>query len=137
MKQVLSALSLLAALFAGPPGDAMADIEWEVLNSLALDEAPVDLAVSPDGQRAFVLTRTGEVLIYSGSGKLEGRMQLKDKADRIAVSPKGDLLFLTSSSGKTLQIASVQYVQDIEVGGSPFMGPPDAPVVVAVFSDFQ
>jgi len=53
------------------------------------------------------------------------------------VGPKEDVLLLTSGKAKTVQIITLDFVQEINVSGSPFKGKVDAPVAVATFNDFQ
>jgi hypothetical protein len=55
----------------------------------------------------------------------------------IGTSPKGDFLLLADSKANTLEVLNISFVVDIDISGLPFKGPADAPVVVAVFSDYQ
>ncbi len=57
--------------------------------------------------------------------------------DGIQVSPRDDIIFLTSRKNKTFQILALDYIQNIDISGLPYKGPADAPVVVAVFDDYQ
>jgi len=104
---------------------------------LNLDQNPIDIASTPDGQWVFILT-SGEVLVQSqATKKIEGRIPVDKDIGRIAVSPRGDQLFVTNEKAKTLSVINVSFIQPIDVKGSPFKGPADAPVVIAVFEDFQ
>jgi hypothetical protein len=38
---------------------------------------------------------------------------------------------------KTVEIVTIDFIQNINVSGSPFKGPEDAAVVIAVFDDFE
>jgi hypothetical protein len=55
----------------------------------------------------------------------------------IGTSPNGDYLMLADSKNKTLEMVKISFVVDIDISGLPFKGPANAPVVVAVFSDYQ
>ena len=55
----------------------------------------------------------------------------------IGTSPSGDFLLLADSKNKTLEMVKIAFVVDIDISGLPFKGPANAPVVVAVFSDYQ
>jgi hypothetical protein len=57
--------------------------------------------------------------------------------DRIQPGPREDLLFLVDSAKNRIQVLYLDFIQEIPVDGSPTKGPADAPVMVAVFSDFQ
>ena len=57
--------------------------------------------------------------------------------DRISHSSLADLLILTDREGKRLEVVQFEVSKEIDVSGLPFKGPENAPVVVAVFSDYQ
>ena len=130
--------SLLSALiWSGLLTSAAATVEWSRQGVLRTDGAPVDITVSADGKFTFVLTDTGRVAIYSAQGKEEGTLDVGKNITGIACSPAGDMLFLLDRDGKAVQRMGVDFVQQINTAGAPFKGPADAPVVIALFSDFQ
>jgi hypothetical protein len=55
----------------------------------------------------------------------------------IGTSPKGDFLLLADSKENTLEVVKISFVVDIDISGLPFKGPENAPVVIAVFNDYQ
>jgi hypothetical protein len=57
--------------------------------------------------------------------------------DDITAGPQGSVLILKSSQNKKIQIVSLDFIQNINVSGSPSKGSPDAPVIIAIFSDFE
>jgi DNA-binding beta-propeller fold protein YncE len=116
---------------------AAASVEWNVLKTLQLDTAPIDVAVSPDGKLIFVLTEQGQILIYSSGGSLKDNIDVGNHFDHIKVSPRGEKLILNSRKNKSVQVITLDFIQDINVSGSPFKGSEDAAVVVAVFDDFE
>jgi DNA-binding beta-propeller fold protein YncE len=114
-----------------------ASVEWLVQKTLDLGETPLDVAVTADGARTFILTEEGNILIYSAGGELEEKVSIGEPADGIAVSPRGDRIFLSNRKNKAVKIVSLDFVQKIDETGSPIKGPAGAPVAVAVYSDFQ
>lgn len=137
MRRLLKSCPILLVFFFCLCGPTLAGVEKTPEATLSLAEAPLDLAVSADGQRIFVLAQGGKVHIYSPTGKLEATMQVDAGTDHIAISPAGDHLYLSSREGKTVQVASVAYIYDIDIAHSPVRGPSDAPVTIVTFSDFQ
>ena len=126
---------VLCLFFAVPASHA--DIEWTVLKQLNLETSPLDVATSPDGKWMFVLT-TGEVLVYSMPDyRLADRMPADKTFDKLGYSAADQTLILTSSSGKTLKLVQMEVVQQFFLSGLPFKGPENAPVTIAVFSDYQ
>lgn len=112
-------------------------VEWSVYQTLQLDATPIDVALSPDGRKIFILTEKGEVLIYSRSTKPDARIDVGKQVDQIKPGPSGDTLILSSGKNKTVQVIGIDFIQTINTSGSPFKGPEDAPVVIAIFDDFQ
>lgn len=115
----------------------LAAVEWNILRTLNLERPPLDVAVSYDGQRIFILTDEGKILIYSPEGILVDKITVGKEIDQIQLSRLEDVLFLSSRENKTIQVVLLDFIQQINVFGSPFKGPVDAPVVIAIFSDFQ
>jgi DNA-binding beta-propeller fold protein YncE len=130
-------LVLSTLVWWGGPNPAAATVEWSRLGVLPTDGAPVDMAVSADGKYTFVLTDTGRVVLYSDQGHKEGTLDVGRNIIGIASSPTGDQLYLLDRDGKAVQTVGVDFIQQINTAGDPFKGQADAPVVVALFSDFQ
>lgn len=114
-----------------------ATVEWEIRNTLDIEAEILDVAVSLDGEMIYVLTDQGHILIYGQDGGLRDRIEIGAHAERIAVGPEGEKLFVSSRQRKTVEVVSVDFIHKINTTGSPSKGPADAPVVMAVFSDFQ
>ena len=112
-------------------------VDWDVKKTLKIEKTPVDVAVSLNGRWVFVLTAQGSILIYSGDGRLEDEITVGKHVDGIEVGPEQDILLLTSRKNKTVEILVLDFIQNIDVSNSPFKGPADAAVTIAVFSDFQ
>lgn len=133
----LSSIALLLGLqlpFALP---IQAAVESNTTLTLKSSGKPLDTAVSADGHWFFVLTDQGKVEIYETTGTLKETIKIDGPADRISSSPTGDQLFLSDKETKAIRLVAVDFIQNIDTTGSPFKGPEKAPVVVAVFSDFQ
>ncbi|UCH22066.1 MAG: hypothetical protein JSU83_02090 [Deltaproteobacteria bacterium] len=125
-------LSLLIVLVLF--GTGRAEVEWGLLHTYTIEETPLDVAVSP--KWLFVLTDQGQVLIYAPNGQLMGKIPVGKTVDHIGTALRDDVLFLSSSNDKTVKLLSLDFIQKISTLG-PFKGAVNAPVVIAVFSDFQ
>ena len=119
------------------PFTAVAEVDWEVSQAIQLDETPLDIAHSQSGDLTFLLTDQAKVLIYSADGKLVGTVPVDPSVTDIAVSNKGEQLYLINDKRKTLQTFDINFIVDINVANSPFLGVAGAKVAVVVFSDFQ
>jgi len=131
---VFLSISVILLTFC-PQSSALVD--WDVKKTLKIEKTPADVAVSLNGRWVFVLTAQGSILIYSGDGRLEDEITVGKHVDGIEVGPEQDILLLTSRKNKTVEILVLDFIQNIDVSNSPFKGPADAAVTIAVFSDFQ
>jgi hypothetical protein len=114
-----------------------ASVESQLITTLRMKKTPLDVAVSFSGRWIFVLTPNGKIDIYSGDGEFNDSVTVDKAIDGIQVSLSDDIIFLTSRENKTIQLLALDFIQDIDISGSPFKGPADAPVVLAVFDDFE
>ena len=137
MKKSFVILWMLVILFAAFYTHCFAAVESSVILTLDLESPPLDVAVSPDGERLYVLTENGKVLIYSAKGKLTDTLTVDKDINGLRVSRSGDVLFLSNPKSKQVQVVLLDFIQVIDVTGSPYKGPDNAPVVITVFSDFQ
>lgn len=112
-------------------------VQWQVENSWQLPEKPLDLVYSLDGQRVFILTNQQQVLVYDAEGNLLGKITVKKGVSSIDIAPRGDRLYLLNDKDNSFTDLSVDFVVDIDVIGSPFLGKADAAITIAVFTDFQ
>ena len=141
MKRFFCFISLSLIVFfvvsAGFVSTASAELEWTFRKPVPLTSAPLDNAVSADGQLLFLLS-PGEIAVYSlARNKTINTIPIDPDYDRISVSPKGNRLIVTSSTGKSLKIIDLEFIFNIAISGLPLKGPADAPVTIAVFSDYQ
>lgn len=118
-------------------GYAHAEVESTLVDTVKLGTSLVAMDVSQDGRTVYGLTDKGQVLIRTSKGKPLGRMDVGTGFDGIKIGPKDDTLFLTRASEGLVKVYSLDFIYDIDVSGSPFQGPENAPVVLVIFSDFQ
>jgi DNA-binding beta-propeller fold protein YncE len=130
-------ITIAIVLGAFTNGLASDNVEWNVYKTMQLDATPIDVALTADGRRIFVLTEKGQVLIYSSTNKMEAKIDVGKHVDQIKLGPRGETLILRSGKNKTVELVTLDFIQKINITGSPFKGPQDAPVVIAVFDDFQ
>jgi hypothetical protein len=140
MKRTMTLLVLAFLFVAGWaffPQVVQADLEWKIIRDLDLKATPLDVTPSADGKWLFILT-PGEILVYSfAQGRITDRIPVDKDFDRIASLPTADMLTISSSAKKALQIIFLEAVYKIDVTDLPFKGPQDAPVTVVVFDDYQ
>ena len=137
MHQVRNICILIVALIFCFSGLAQAEVEIVDTKNLVLESSPIDIATSADGNYTFVLAKGGKISIFDRSGTLKDTLTVDEAVENIGTSPKGDFLLLTTSKEKTLQIVKISFVVDIDISGLPFKGPANAPVLIAIFNDYQ
>lgn len=116
---------------------SFAQVEWTPSGTLNVGRPILDFTISPDGKHFFVLTKGGDIFLYDREGKPAGKMATGKDVNSIAVSADGTRIFLSDSQTGTIAWIDYDFVLEINVSDSPYKGPVDAPVVIAVFSDFQ
>jgi hypothetical protein len=132
----LFAISMIIFMIS-TPAHSNSHIEWRKFKKISIENRPLDVAVSLDDKWIFILNDKGNVLVYSKSGKLSTTINVGKQFNQIKVGPRDNLLFLTSKKDKTVEIIEFELIREINTIGSPFKGPVDAPVVIALFTDFQ
>ena len=136
---LLLSLLLGLTLLASSPGGAHATVELSVEAKVDLGAPVRDTVSAADGQSLYVLVE-GEVLLYSlAAGKVTERIAVDKAFDRLALSNRNraEYLVLSSTSSPTLEILALEFVQTFDLAGLPVKGREDAPVTIAVFSDYQ
>ena len=137
MHQVRKICILLLALIFCFSGLVMAEVVIEDSKTLTLDAKPIDIATTADGNYTFVLAKGGNIYIYDKGGTFKDTLTVDESVISIETSPTGNFLLLASTKESALQFIKISFVVDIDISGLPFKGPANAPVVVAVFSDYQ
>ena len=98
---------------------------------------PVDMVQSPDESTIFVLTENHQVLVYEANGNLKGSFPVDPGVTAIDTNLRGERLLLIDGEQNVFRTLEIDFLVAINVQGSPFKGPADAPVTVTVFSDFE
>ena len=137
MKFSVNALILILLICLGMFSSVHGEVEYNVLKTLKLEDPPVDMVFSANRNEIYVLNPKGELLIYNTNGHLTEKIYVGNVYDRLKLVQGADILFLSSRKDKTIQIIQLDFVQKINTLGSPFKGSENAPVIIAVFSEFQ
>jgi hypothetical protein len=137
MKKIFAIFLLIVIFSAVFIAHSSAAVEWSVIRTLNLEHPPRDVAVSYDGKRIFVLDDNGNILIYTPEGNLTDTITVDKDIDGIRLGRMEDVLFLSSQKSKKVQLVLLDFIQVIDITGSPYKGPDNAPVVIAVFNDFE
>lgn len=132
---LISGIAVNAATLA-PTGQNKL-VEWQVEAVWDLSVTPKDMVYSLDAKYVYILTDDGRVQIFDTQGKLQGAIPVGKEVVSIDISPHGDKLFLIDSANNSFSSVAISFVRDIDITGSPFHGRADAPVTVAVFTDFE
>lgn len=112
-------------------------LEWEIVRKFDIGSKPVDIAHSLDGKYAFVLTDKQVVKVYDQAGTLQGSIPVEKGVNAIAIDPLGQSLYLSDSFSNTFYTISLDFVIQVNSAKAPTKGDINAPVTIAVFSDFQ
>jgi len=126
----------IAAMMCFSTG-TFAKVEWEILKNITLDDNPRDIALTGDGKTAYILCSESVQIFSTRGNKVTGTIPLKDDFSQIAISPDGEKLFLTKTTGKEISIIQISQVYDIPIGNSPVIGKKGAPVTFFAFLDYQ
>jgi len=135
LRQVMFLFAIVASLCFAT--GVFAKVEWEILKNITLDDSPRDMAITGDGKTAYILCSKSVQIFSTRGNKVTGTIPLKDDFSQIAISPDGEKLFLTKTTGKEISIIQVSQVYDITIGNSPIIGKAGAPVTVFAFLDYQ
>lgn len=128
-------LIMLAALIL--PGSAQAEVDWQTRKTIKTDNAPLAVHVTADGKRTFILTDGGKLEIYDDEAKMIDTIKVDPAMNLLSADGTGDRVFLGNSKDNSVHEILVEYVANLTYDGSPYLGKKDAPVVLAVFSDFE
>ena len=116
---------------------AEATVNWQLAPDIDIGQTPKDAVVSSDGKRIYVLTKAGDIMIFSSEGQLEDTIHAGEDISFISPGPSDNQLLIGSGKGKTVRMLSVEFVREIDISGAPVLGPHDAPVTIIVFMDYQ
>lgn len=139
-RPVFLALFLLTAAtmpVSANVSDSASTLEWDVESQWQLTATPVDIAHSLDGKYVFVLAEDHKVYVYNSAGKLEGSVPVDTGVTAIDIAPRAEKLYLINNKTKSFSALTIDFIRNIDTAGSPYLGPEDAPVTVALFTDFE
>lgn len=111
-------------------------LEWGVVREFELANPPIDIAHSLDGKYVFVLTTENEVLVYDSAGEMQGTIPVDKGVSSIALDPRAQFLHMSDREKMKFYTLSIDFVLNIKTDNAPTKGVKDAPVTIAVFSDF-
>jgi predicted DsbA family dithiol-disulfide isomerase len=112
-------------------------VNWEALSTIKLGKEPLDIVLSIDGKMAYILTK-GSVVVYSAKeNRIMERIPVNENITNLWVSPRGNLIYLTSTESKELSVVRLDFSLEINRGNSVSLGKEDAPVTLVAFMDFQ
>jgi len=141
MKKIAVALVLMflsSPVFAQTlPAPSAGAIDTSVAASWKLEAKPLGMVHTLDNKRVFILGDDSKVHIYSSEGVKQGAIPVDKGVTAIDIAPRGEMLYLINSQDNTFTSMSVSFTTSIDVTGAPFLGKEDAPVAIALFSDFQ
>lgn len=135
MLRFLQLLTMVFILCTAAVGGAFVD--WRLTPAIDIGQTPKDAVVSISGKWIYVLTKTGDILIYSRDGQLEDTIHVGKEISFITPGPTDNQLLVISGSGKTVSMLSMEFVREIDIAGAPALGLFDAPVTIVVFMDYQ
>ena len=130
-------LLCITIMFFATVSTSFAGVNMDLQHKLTMSNPPLDVVTTPDGKYVFVLTDKGNISVFDQKGVLQDNFHVGDQVDQIKMDPQGNRLFITSRSEKTVRIIALDFFVEINTADAPFKGPGNAPVVLAVFSDFQ
>ena len=120
-----------------PPEGQDNRVEWKVVQSWPTESKTVDMVHSLDGKYVYILNDKNQVQIFNRQGQLQGNIPVSESITAIDIAPQGDTLYLVDNAKNTFSAISVSFVVDVSITDAPFEGPADAPVTIAVFTDFE
>ena len=135
----LSRIILSVVLFVLPASASAqpVDIDWTPVGQTKLGSPPLDVDSSADGELIFVL-EPGNIVVYDRSANRRlNQIPVDPGFNRLSYASETETLVLTNSLTNELKTIHVDEVYDISVEGSPFLGPENAPVTIAVFDDYE
>jgi DNA-binding beta-propeller fold protein YncE len=130
-------LLMLCVMLLSTATLSFAGVNMELDHKLTLENPPLDVVSTPDGKYIFVLTDKGDISVFDQKGVLQNKIHVGGEMDQIRMDPQGTRLFVTSPKEKTVKVISLDFFVEINTAGAPYQGLENAPVVLAVFSDFQ
>ncbi len=134
-KYSLIALCLIITVLL--TGVCNAAVYHTVKKRLKLDSTPIDIKMSAGGRWLYVLTKEGDLRVYSYQGNFIGKFEVGKSFDQIEPGITDEEVYLKSEKMKTIQVIDVTFRHAIDSKDSPFKGSADAPVTIVEYTDFE
>jgi DNA-binding beta-propeller fold protein YncE len=134
---VISVLAINTSHASSQTEGRSGTLEWKQINSFAIPANPVDIVYSLDGKNAIILTEEHTILIFDRQGNMKGSIPVGDGVTAIDVDPKGNFLYLVDREKNLSSTLAIDFIITLDVSDSPSLGNLNAPVTIAVFSDFE
>jgi DNA-binding beta-propeller fold protein YncE len=112
-------------------------LEWSLQQNWPIAVKTLDMAHSLDGKFVYILSDKQTVEVFNSQGQLQGSIPVEEGVTAIDIAPQGETLYLINDTSQTFSAIGVSFVVDVNTSGSPFKGPVDAPVTIALFTDFE
>jgi hypothetical protein len=112
-------------------------VEWNVQQNWPTAGKTLDMVHSLDGKLVYILTDNQLVQVFNSQGQLQGSIPVEEGVSAIDIAPQGEMLYLINNKSQTFSSIRVTFVVDVDITGSPFKGPAEAPVTIALFTDFE
>lgn len=142
-KQSLAACAILmlsfssSSAFAAAEASGQSKVLLQIEKTWKLPAKPLDIVYSLDGKMVFILTNQNQVLAYTAEGSLLNKIDVEKGVSSIDIAPRGEKLYLINQIDNSFTALSVDFIVSIDTAGSPYLGKENAPVTVAVFTDFE
>ncbi|MFN2366946.1 MAG: hypothetical protein ABR523_10865 [Desulfurivibrionaceae bacterium] len=139
MRKRTTVFSILLILLAATalPGLATADVDWQTRNTIKTEKTPLAVQVTADGKRTFILMEGGTLAIYDNNARLIDSIKVDPAMSTLSADGTGDRVFLGNTKDNSVHELLIEYIAQFDYEGSPYLGKSQAPVVLAVFSDFE
>jgi hypothetical protein len=112
-------------------------VEWNLQHNWPTAGKTLDMVHSLDGKFVYILSDKQTVQVFNSQGQLQGTIPVEDGVSAIDIAPQGEMLYLINNKTQSFSAVGVSFITDIDIAGSPFKGPADAPVTIALFTDFE
>jgi DNA-binding beta-propeller fold protein YncE len=112
-------------------------VEWNLQQHWPTAGKTLDMVHSLDGKVVYILNDKQVVQVFNSQGQLQGSIPVEEGVSAIDIAPQGEKLYLINNKNQTFSSIGVSFVIDVDISGSPFKGPANAPVTIALFTDFE
>ncbi len=112
-------------------------VEWKTVQTWPTAGKILSMVHSLDGKFVFLLNDKQQVQVYNSQGQLQGSIPVAEGVSSIDIAPQGETLYLINNTTQFFTSIAISFIVDIDITGSPFKGPADAPVTITLFTDFE